>query len=301
MSFTNETNRVDYDGDNSTTEFSFSFKVLNETDMRIFVGGVLQTITTHYSVSINTTSEGGSITFVTAPPVGSGNVIIKRTMDFQQNTDIPTESNFPEEQIENALDKSRMLDVQTKEEIGRCLKFAETSTFKDIDCPDPEANKMLVWNSLGTALINATVSEFIVTSGFLASANNLSDLPSVPTALANLTIDPFGLMTEFSINDSEAGPTDVTGMTVDGSTYSSALFLIEVKRGTNRFMQLVSVVNVNGTWQLYEGPTFGPNDGDHGVTLTVATSGGDAQVKYASDNSGAGLLKFKKLRMTDDA
>ena len=61
-----------YDGNNSNTKFNITFPFLKDTHIGVSVGGITQTVTTHYSIS------GTEVTFVTAPPVGTENVKIYR-------------------------------------------------------------------------------------------------------------------------------------------------------------------------------------------------------------------------------
>lgn len=65
--------------------FSFTFKWLESTDIKVSVGGVLKTAGTHYNLQgLNyTTKTGGQVLFTAgnAPPVGTGNVRVYRDTD----------------------------------------------------------------------------------------------------------------------------------------------------------------------------------------------------------------------------
>jgi hypothetical protein len=65
--------------------FSFTFKWLESTDIKVTVGGVLKTAGTHYNLQgLNyTTKTGGQVLFTAgnAPPVGTGNVRVYRDTD----------------------------------------------------------------------------------------------------------------------------------------------------------------------------------------------------------------------------
>ena len=64
-------------GDGSTANFSISFSYISSNEIDVFVGGVLKTIGTHYTVS------GATVTFT------SGNIPADNTsIKFQRNTDI---------------------------------------------------------------------------------------------------------------------------------------------------------------------------------------------------------------------
>lgn len=58
-----------FDGDNSTTAFTLSQEITNETQIIVFVGGSFQSYDT-FSVS------GTTLTFASAPPTGTGNIVV---------------------------------------------------------------------------------------------------------------------------------------------------------------------------------------------------------------------------------
>ena len=75
-----------FNGDGSNLgPFSFTFKWLEPTDIKVTVSGVLKTAGTHYNLqSLNyTTKSGGQVLFTAgnAPAVGTGNIVIYRQTD----------------------------------------------------------------------------------------------------------------------------------------------------------------------------------------------------------------------------
>ena len=65
-----------HNGDNSTVNFNITFEYLEESDVKVSVGGVLKTQDTDYTIDTTV------ITFATAPPTGVGNVRIFRDTDI---------------------------------------------------------------------------------------------------------------------------------------------------------------------------------------------------------------------------
>ena len=51
--------RVQYTGDGTTTDFAFTFQVNSSSELAIYSDDTLKTITTHYTVSLN--SDGSLI------------------------------------------------------------------------------------------------------------------------------------------------------------------------------------------------------------------------------------------------
>ena len=154
MTISNTTNRTDLAAGNGVTvNFTFSFKILAAANLKVWTidsddVATLKTLSTHYTVAINTQTEGGTVTFLAAPASGL-NVLIKRVLTYDQATDFPTESNFPEESVEDTVDYLTMLAIQLNEESDRTIKLAETSTVTDVVLADPVENKMLVVDADG--------------------------------------------------------------------------------------------------------------------------------------------------------
>lgn len=159
MTVANNTNKVREDGNGSKTAFTFSFEVFDESELEVYkvvkATGVatLQTITTDYTVALNASSPGGTVTYVTAPSALQES-FIKRVVPITQETDIPNVGGIREEQIENQLDRGVMIDQQLQEQIDRCPKLPDASTLSDLELPAPEASKYIGWNADADELEN---------------------------------------------------------------------------------------------------------------------------------------------------
>jgi len=162
MTVSTTTEKNIYDGDGSTTSFSFTFNILDETNLLVQIkddnGNITtQTLSTDYTVSGTGNRVGktdytsGNVNFVIAP-ASTEQVIIKRDTDLLQQTDYTQHGAFPAESNERALDKLTLIAQNLKELIGRSVKSdpASPSSF-DFQLPSPEdnANKYLKVNSSG--------------------------------------------------------------------------------------------------------------------------------------------------------
>lgn len=124
MSISNLTRKISYTANGTTKVFSFPFKIFAGSDLVITLlspaGVVLGTYVynTDYTVSINSATEGGFVTFVTAPVAGAGNtILIKRVMALVQPTTLPPVSQMNEKSIENELDRQIMIDQQQADDL----------------------------------------------------------------------------------------------------------------------------------------------------------------------------------------
>jgi hypothetical protein len=112
MTISATTTRWFYNGDGATTPFAYDNKILADTDLDVYVGGVLQTLTTDYTVSGAGDVGGGTVTFVSAPGSGTNNVWIERDVPDTQATVFPAAGPFPSASVEDALDKLTILVQQ---------------------------------------------------------------------------------------------------------------------------------------------------------------------------------------------
>lgn len=160
MTVSSEISRNSYNGNGVTDTFFYTFRILDEDHISVYVDDVLKTITTHYTVSDVGESGGGSIVFNTPPPTGTANVVFLRNVPITQETDYVENDPFPAAAHENALDKLTMIVQQQQEEIGRGVIFGPTSSTSGIFMPEPEAGKIIAWDDSGDNLINKEVVDF---------------------------------------------------------------------------------------------------------------------------------------------
>lgn len=141
MTISSVINRKDYQGDGSTTAFPVPYKFLANAhlDVRLRVTETqtetVQTLTTHYTVTGAGVDNGGTLTMVTAPPVGT-NLTILRDTPTTQLTDYVENDLFDADLHEEGLDKLTMLIQDLDEVFGRCVVQAITDTGTPIDPDD---------------------------------------------------------------------------------------------------------------------------------------------------------------------
>lgn len=206
MVVSNTTRKTDQEaGNGSVTDFDFSFKVFQESDIEAYIidsDGVatLKTLNTHYTVSINTTTEGGTVTWLAGSIPATGEFsFIRRSLAFTQPVVIPTEANFNEKNFQNALDKAYMLMIQMDEEVGRTPKFASESSTSGITFPEPVASKIIGWNSGGTDLTNYAPADISVFDEAIIIAGGDAGKPVV----ANSSEDGYELSDNMVFGDSD--------------------------------------------------------------------------------------------------
>jgi hypothetical protein len=95
----------------------------------------------------------GSLVLDVVLPIGT-NLYLTRQTALTQLTDIVEGGVFPAAAVMEMADKLTMIAQEHNYLIRQALKFASTSSFLDIDVPDPENSLLLQWAS--SILANST-------------------------------------------------------------------------------------------------------------------------------------------------
>lgn len=216
MTVSTTLNRVSYVGNGSTTVFAYPFKIFEDADLEVYLNGVLQTLTTHYTVSGKGSLTGGNVTFLTAPPAAASVVIIRNLPETQASA-LPANDKFPSTTVETALDKLTMLVQELKEVDQRTLKLAVTSLFSNLSVPDPAAGLYLRWKNDKTGLENATLSSLgsIIAAGLASGQIVFADSATGITSDASLLWDQANNRMGVNVLAVEAAPLTVGADALD--------------------------------------------------------------------------------------
>lgn len=145
--------RAVYTGSAGTGPYSFSFELLAEGDIAVYVNDTLQTITTDYTVSLSADGTG-SITLVSAASA-SDTVVLLGNKGIARSTDFVTGGDLLAVSLNEELDAQTIFAQQNKEAIDRAIKIPVQSSLSiDTTLPVPQANYILGWNDTGDAILN---------------------------------------------------------------------------------------------------------------------------------------------------
>ena len=156
MTIAAETNKVTYNCDGSKTEFDFTFKVFQTSDIKVVLITVatdaetVLTETTHYAIT-GSLSSGGKVTTVSTYS-SLYKIFITIDIDLDQETDLVYGGSYSSEAIETMADKLTKVAQQHDEEISRTIKFQIHSSESDIEIEDLVAGKTIIVNSAGDGL-----------------------------------------------------------------------------------------------------------------------------------------------------
>lgn len=168
-----------HNGNGSATVFSFSSFIINKasdlqvtkTDSQgnetVLVEG---SGTENYSLTVANYPGSGSITFpatLGTELAANEKITIARVVVLEQETDLQNQGAYKPEQVESALDYSRMVDLQQQEQLDRSLKAPiSDDSGADYTLPSPSSLGMFRWNEAANALELITSNDIATTVAF---------------------------------------------------------------------------------------------------------------------------------------
>lgn len=140
--------------------YAFTFEILAQTDIAVYRDDTLLTLTTDYTVLINSNGTG-SITLV-ASPVGATQIAIVGARNIQRTTDFTTGGDFFANTVNDELDSLTIFAQQNAEGLSRALSAPQTDP-TNIDMTLPRAadraNKFLAFDASGNPVPGAVPPE----------------------------------------------------------------------------------------------------------------------------------------------
>jgi len=114
------TRRVVYSGSSGVGPYAFSFEILAQTDIAVYKNAALLTLTTDYTVTINSNGTG-SVTLVSAA-TGSDRITIIGKRAISRTTDFVTAGDLLAASLNDQLDSQIIMLQQLAEENKRTMK-----------------------------------------------------------------------------------------------------------------------------------------------------------------------------------
>jgi len=160
MTVTSTNQKVQYNGNGSTTVFAYNFKIFASSDLSVILRSAagtetVQQLTTNYTVSGVGETSGGNVTMGTAPASGT-TLTILRVQPNLQGLDLVPNDPFPAGSMEDALDKLTFMVQTHDEEIGRSIKASRTNVIGDSEftvSATDRANKLFSFDGSGNLSI----------------------------------------------------------------------------------------------------------------------------------------------------
>jgi hypothetical protein len=145
MTVSSTTSKNTYSGDDSTSVFAYTFRILDQSHIKVQFkasDGTLttKTITTDYTVSGVGDAGGGNVTIVSTVPATGETLILTRNVPIKQETDYTANDKFPAETHEEALDELTMICQQIDEVQDRAITLDPGVSGVNGELPDPSGN-----------------------------------------------------------------------------------------------------------------------------------------------------------------
>ena len=153
----NVTRRVVYAA-SGTGPYNFTFEILAAGDIAVYKDDALLTITTDYTVTINTNGTG--FVTLTATPTGATQIAIVGNRTISRTTDFVTGGDFFANTLNDELDQQTIFNQQNAEGLGRALIAPQTDpTTINMTLPRAalRANKTLGFDANGNPTLGETL------------------------------------------------------------------------------------------------------------------------------------------------
>ncbi|MCI0527232.1 MAG: tail fiber protein, partial [Nitrospira sp.] len=304
MTVSSTTAKIIVDGNGAATVFSFSpIVIIEATHLKVIhvsSTGVQTTWVLNVNYSMQVTSFPGTGTITTLGPVltSAESLIFLREVPLTQLTDLENQGGYFPDTQETALDKLTMMVQQIDEVLDRAVRIVPTvQNTVSVELPEPEANKIIAWNSTGTALINSTNTGATGPqgpagppgpgTGDMLKANNLSELTNFATARTNLgvystaqvdtvveTAIPTGAITMWPTGTAPTNWLLCDGAAVSRTSFAELFALIGTTYGAGDGSTTFNLPNMKGRFPVGVGQGNTAEGGGLGTSRTLAVTGG---------------------------
>lgn len=181
------TRRVVYSGSAGVGPYNFTFEILTQTDIAVYKNSTLLTLTTDYTVTINTNGTG-SITLVSAA-TGADRITIVGDRGIQRTTDFVTGGDLFANTLNQELDALTIYAQQIDEKAERGLKAPVTDP-TDINMTLPvkasRLGKVLSFDSTtGDPIASITANEVANAQTYATNAANSATAAAASASTAS--------------------------------------------------------------------------------------------------------------------
>jgi hypothetical protein len=153
--------RVVYTGSAGTGPYAFTFEILAQTDIDVYVDSTLKTLTTDYTVTINSNGTG-AVNFVTAPG-STTRITIVGARDITRASDYVTGGDFTAASLNVELDQQTIFNQQNAEALGRAILAPVTdpaSINMVLPVQTSRAGKILAFDSNGNPVVGEEIGNW---------------------------------------------------------------------------------------------------------------------------------------------
>jgi len=181
----NVTRRVVYAA-SGTGPYNFTFEILAAGDIAVYRDNTLLTITTDYTVTINTNGTG--FVTLTATPTGATQIAIVGNRTIQRTTDFVTGGDFFANTLNDELDQQTIFNQQNAEGLNRALQAPQTDpTTINMTLPAKasRANKTLSFDADGNPTPGVSAADVANAVTYATNAANSATAAAASASAAS--------------------------------------------------------------------------------------------------------------------
>jgi hypothetical protein len=171
-----------------TGPYAFTFEILAATDIEVYKGDTLLTLTTDYTVTINPNGTGEVTLVATA---GTDNITIVGARAIERTTDFVTGGDFFANTVNNEFDSLTIFAQQNAEAVTRSIQAPVTDpTTIDMTLPSKadRLGKYLSFNSTtGNPEVVNTVVDVTTVAGIAANVTTVAGIAANVTTVAGIS------------------------------------------------------------------------------------------------------------------
>lgn len=177
------------DEPNQGQPFSYPFPIFQEEDLEVYVDNELQTLETDYTVDGAGDTAGGTVTFLTLPPIGS-TVTLRRRLTIQRTSDFQESGEFRAKVLNDELDYQTAAIQQVADDVTRVLSLPATDPEAGLVLPEKDLRKngFLGFDENGTPVAMAGVTDVPV-SVFMGGVLDDTDVGELMTTMTLTPVD----------------------------------------------------------------------------------------------------------------
>ena len=188
--------RVVLSGSAGTGAYSFSFEVISNTDIEVYLDSTKLTLSTDYTVTINSNGTGSvnlntGTTNVPNAPTSSNTITIIGSRAIARTTDFVTAGDLKASSLNEQLDSLTIFDQQISERVDRSIKGHITdSTTLDMGLPSVANRKGTVLGfheTTGAPQAGPTIANVNSLASITSNINTVAGISSNVTTVAGIS------------------------------------------------------------------------------------------------------------------